>query len=80
MKENRKSMNSAVVGIDVGEEKSEACYLSPVGDTPDKFSSQMTDIRWSEFALKIRRETRNGIPSIWIGVLSIKKAGGTWVF
>ena len=37
-------MNSTVVGIDVGEDKSEACYLSPAGDTLDQFNFQMTDI------------------------------------
>ena len=51
-------MNSAVVGIDVGEEKSEACYISPAGDTVDQFNFQMTDTRWSEFASKIPKETR----------------------
>ena len=51
-------MNSAVVGIDVGKEKSEACYLSPVGDTLDQFNFQMPDIGWIEFASKIPRETR----------------------
>ncbi|MEM4090858.1 MAG: hypothetical protein QXQ46_09005 [Thermoplasmatales archaeon] len=43
MKKNRKSMNSAVVGIDVGQEKSETCYLSHVGDTLYQFSFQMTN-------------------------------------
>ena len=51
-------MNSTVVGIDVGEDKSEACYLSPIGDTLDQFNFQMTDIGWSEFASKIPRETK----------------------
>ena len=51
-------MNSTVVGIDVGEDKSEACYLSPAGDTLDQFNFQMTDIGWSEFASKIPKETR----------------------
>ncbi len=34
-------MNSTVVGIDVGEDKSEACYLSPAGDTLDQFNFQI---------------------------------------
>ena len=51
-------MNSFVVGIDVGEEKSDACYLSPAGDTLDQFNFQMTDTGWSEFAPKIPKETR----------------------
>ena len=58
VKSNRKSTNSTVVGIDVVEDKSEACYLPPAGDSLDQFNFQMTDIGWSEFASKIPKETR----------------------
>ena len=43
-------MNSYVVGIDVGEEKSDACYLSPASDILGQFTFQITRTGWSDLA------------------------------
>ncbi|MCL4450102.1 MAG: hypothetical protein M1386_02150 [Candidatus Thermoplasmatota archaeon] len=51
-------MNSTFVRTDAGEDKSEACYLSPAGDTLDQFNFQRADFGWSEFASKTPKETR----------------------
>ena len=55
---NNNNMNSPVVGIDRGEEKSVATYLSPEGDVRDNFEFDMNTDGYSEFASKIPRETR----------------------
>ena len=55
---NNKNMNSPVVGIDIGEEKSVVTYLSPEGEVKDNFEFDMNTDDYSEFASKIPRETR----------------------
>ena len=55
---NRNNMNSPVVGIDIGEEKSTATYLSPEGEVKENFEFDMNTDGYSEFASKIPRETR----------------------
>ncbi|MCL4448033.1 MAG: IS110 family transposase [Thermoplasmatales archaeon] len=73
MKKNGKSMNSSVVGIDVGEEKSDACYLSPAGDVLDQFNFQMTDAGWNELASRIPRETRIAFEASGLAYVVSKK-------
>ena len=51
-------MNSPVAGIDIGEEKSVATYLSPDGDMRDQFDFCMDAEGYAEFAKRIPRETR----------------------
>ncbi len=51
-------MNSFVVGIDIGEERSDACYLSSACDTLDQSNFQMTDTGWSELTSKFPKETK----------------------
>ncbi len=46
-------MNNTVAGIDVGEDKSKVCYLSPASETLEQFNFQMTDIGWNGFASNI---------------------------
>ena len=55
---NNKNMNSPVVGIDIGEEKSVVTYLSPEGDVKDNFEFTMKDDGYREFASRIPMETR----------------------
>ena len=55
---NNRNMNSPVVGIDIGEEKSTATYLSPEGDAKDNFEFTMNNDGYREFASRIPRETR----------------------
>ena len=54
---NDRNMNSPVVGIDIGEEKSTATYLSSEGDVRDNFEFDMNADGYSEFAYRIPRET-----------------------
>ena len=62
-----------VVGIDVGEEKSDACYLSPACDTLDQFNFQMTEAGWSEFASKIPKETKVAFEASGLAYVVSKK-------
>ena len=55
---NNKNLNSPVVGIDIGEEKSTATYLPPEGEVKDNFEFDMNTDGYTEFASKIPRETR----------------------
>ena len=55
---NNKNMNSPVVGIDIGEEKSVVTYLSPEGDVKDNFEFTMNNDGYREFASRIPMETR----------------------
>ncbi|MGC8506628.1 MAG: hypothetical protein ACP5NK_08060, partial [Thermoplasmata archaeon] len=55
---NDKNMNSPVVGIDIGEEKSTVTYLSPEGEMRDNFEFDMNTDGYNEFASRIPRETR----------------------
>ena len=55
---NNKNMNSPVVGIDIGEEKSVVTYLSPEGEVKENFEFDMSTDGYSEFASNILRETR----------------------
>ena len=55
---NNKNMNTPVVGIDIGEEKSTATYLSPDGDMKENFEFDMNTNGYKEFASRIPRETR----------------------
>ena len=55
---NNRNMNSPVVGIDIGEEKSTATYLSPEGDVKDNFEFTMNNYGYREFASRIPMETR----------------------
>ena len=55
---NDKNMNSPVVGIDIGEEKSVVTYLSPEGEVKENFEFDMSTDGYSEFASNILRERR----------------------
>jgi molecular chaperone DnaK (HSP70) len=55
---NNRNMNSPVVGIDIGEEKSVVTYLSPEGDVKDNFEFTMNNDGYREFASRIPMETR----------------------
>ena len=57
-RKNKQNMNSFVVGIDVGEEKSVATYLSPDGEIRDEFEFAMNIEGYGEFATRIPKETR----------------------
>ncbi len=58
---NNKNMNTHVVGIDIGEEKSNATYLSPDGEVKENFEFDMNTDGYNEFASRIPRETRIAI-------------------
>lgn len=58
LKKNMENMNSPVVGIDVGEEKSVATYLSPDGDVKDNFEFTMNSEGYENFASRIPKDTR----------------------
>ena len=51
-------MNSFVVGIDLGEKESNACYMSPDGEIKEGFKFLMNKEGYSEFRKKIPLETR----------------------
>ena len=55
---NNQNMNRFVVGIDVGEEKSIATYLSPDGEVKDNFEFAMSTEGYGNFASRIPKETR----------------------
>ena len=55
---NNQNMNSFVVGIDVGEQKSIATYLSPDGEVKDNFEFAMSTEGYGNFASRIPKETR----------------------
>jgi hypothetical protein len=55
---NNQNMNSPVVGIDIGEEKSTATYLSPDGEVRENLEFDMSTDGYNEFASRIPRETR----------------------
>ena len=57
-RKNNQNMNSFVVGIDIGEEKSVATYLSPDGEVKDNFEFTMNNDGYNEFASRIPMETR----------------------
>ena len=57
-RKNNQNMNSFVVGIDIGEEKSVATYLSPDGEVKDNFEFTMNNDGYREFASRIPMETR----------------------
>ena len=57
-KKNIGNMNSFVVGIDIGEEKSIATYLSPDGDVKDSFEFGMNSEGYQNFVSRIPKETR----------------------
>ena len=50
-------MNSFVVGIDLGEEESDACYMSPDGEIKEGFKFPMNKEGYTEFRKKIPVET-----------------------
>ncbi len=54
----KRGMNSAVAGIDIGEMKSDTCYLAPDGDVRDQFEFSMNPEGFDEFASRVPRETR----------------------
>ncbi len=54
----RRGMNSAIAGIDIGEMKSDACYLAPDGDVRDQFEFSMNPEGFDEFVSRVPRETR----------------------
>ena len=51
-------MNSFVVGIDLGEKESNACYMSPDGEIMEGFKFPMNKEGYTEFRKKIPVETR----------------------
>ena len=51
-------MNSFVVGIDLGEKESDACYMSPDGEIKEGFKFPMNKEGYTEFRKKIPVETR----------------------
>ena len=51
-------MNSFVVGIDLGEKESNACYMSPDGEIKEGFKFPMNKEGYTEFRKKISVETR----------------------
>ncbi len=57
-RKNNQNMNSFVVRIDIGEEKSVATYLSPDGEVKDNFEFTMNNDGYREFASRIPMETR----------------------
>ncbi|MCL5785172.1 MAG: IS110 family transposase [Candidatus Thermoplasmatota archaeon] len=57
-KKRNKRMNSPVVGIDIGEEKSFATYLAPDGDVRDSFDFPMDMKGYADFAFRIPPDTR----------------------
>ena len=57
MKNNR-NMNSPVVGIDIGEEKSTVTYLSLKGEVKENFEFDMNTDGYIEFTSRIPRETK----------------------
>lgn len=58
VKRTRRNMNSPVAGIDIGESKSDVCYLAPDGDVREQFHFPMTDEGFVEFASRVPRDTR----------------------
>ena len=57
-KKNTGSMNSSVVGIDTGEEKSVAIYLCSDGDVKDSFEFAMNSEGYENFASRIPKDGR----------------------
>ena len=57
-RKNNQNMNSFVVGINIGEEKSVATYLSPDGEVKDNFEFTMNNDEYNEFVSRIPMETR----------------------
>ena len=51
-------MKNPVVGMDIGEEKSVATYLSPDGEVKGNFEVAMDNYGYREFASRITMETR----------------------